>query len=97
MCGITGIVTFSSSHFHFDWISSMNQALEHRGPDDEGIAFFTDNESEPSLFGGPSTPSSVYASPYRYCPDKTFSEFIPEQTKLALGFAQIPRYGNPLK
>ncbi|MEJ2730352.1 MAG: hypothetical protein P8185_17935 [Deltaproteobacteria bacterium] len=67
----------------------MNQALKHRGPDDEGIAFFTDNESEPSLYGGPSTPSSVYASQYRYCPDKAFSDFIPEQTKLALGHRRL--------
>jgi asparagine synthase (glutamine-hydrolysing) len=67
----------------------MNQALEHRGPDDEGIAFFTDNESEPSLYGGPSTPSSVYASQFRYCPDKAFSDFIPQQTKFVLGHRRL--------
>ena len=89
MCGITGIVKFSSSHFHFDSIVSMNQALEHRGPDDEGIAFIPDNKSEPLLFGGPSTPNSVYVSQYKYCPDRAFTNNIPENTKLALGHRRL--------
>ena len=89
MCGITGIVTSGATQFHFDWIISMNQALEHRGPDDEGIALFPDNQSEPSLFGGPSTPGSVYASRYRYCPDKAIANFNPEETKLALGHRRL--------
>lgn len=37
MCGINGIVDFNQLEVSIEKITQMNQVLEHRGPDDEGI------------------------------------------------------------
>jgi asparagine synthase (glutamine-hydrolysing) len=46
MCGITGLIDFSTAHEQLDLHTSvlrMNDSLSHRGPDDHGI--WTDRES----------------------------------------------------
>jgi asparagine synthetase B (glutamine-hydrolysing) len=45
MCGISGIVTFKYSSTPLANINQMTTALRHRGPDDEGFAFFYPGEN----------------------------------------------------
>lgn len=89
MCGIVGIISFDSDDRSFQHITAMNRALAHRGPDDEGIVFFSGSNSDPSIFGGTATLKSVYGSQYKYCPSKPFSNDIPPQTKIALGHRRL--------
>lgn len=47
---------------------AMQQAVRHRGPDDEGIVCFHGWDATPSAHGGPDTPREVYASSLPYAP-----------------------------
>lgn len=63
MCGIVGII--SHSPIAPAVLHTMNVTLRHRGPDDEGYAFFT--ETGPVCLGGLDTPETAYraATPFR--------------------------------
>jgi len=45
MCGITGIISKSNTVSIKDAVFAMNRAIKHRGPDGEGFAFFSENNS----------------------------------------------------
>ncbi len=40
MCGIAGVLDFSGQGVNLDRIERMTRLLSHRGPDDQGLAFF---------------------------------------------------------
>lgn len=51
MCGIAGIISFSSTSFQLpSLLHNMTNAIRHRGPDDEGYAFFAP-EGELQAYG----------------------------------------------
>ncbi|MBC7695752.1 MAG: asparagine synthase (glutamine-hydrolyzing) [Burkholderiales bacterium] len=47
MCGIAGIISKTSKDSHKETLFAMIQAIKHRGPDGEGLAFFSENKSVP--------------------------------------------------
>lgn len=61
MCGICGITLFNKSRPIYRDILSMNNAISHRGPDDEGYAFVT-SDFKPLFFSGASSPDEIRQS-----------------------------------
>jgi len=89
MCGITGIVTFNNSSTPLANIKQMTTALRHRGPDDEGFAFFYPNENSTVLYGGSDTPKNVYGSIFAYTPNQTYSDQMHEDATIAFGHRRL--------
>jgi len=89
MCGITGIISFNGGLDPLDHIHAMTRALRHRGPDDEGYAFFEHANGRTWIYGGRDTPKSVYGSDYPYTPDEPLSERKPGRVRLALGHRRL--------
>ena len=89
MCGISGIVTFNNSSTPLANIKQMTTALRHRGPDDEGFAFFYPNENSTFLYGGNDTPENVYGSDFAYTPNQTYSGQMHEDATVAFGHRRL--------
>ena len=66
MCGLSGIVSYQQNATLVKSISSVLQAIQHRGPDDEGFVFFEGNTPTP-VFGN-DTPLNVKQSNLLYSP-----------------------------
>lgn len=66
MCGISGIISYQQNATLVKSISSVLQAIKHRGPDDEGFVFFDNNTPIP-VFGN-DTPQNVKQSNLLYSP-----------------------------
>ncbi len=67
MCGIAGILSLRTGNPDLkNWLQNMTNILRHRGPDDEGFTFFTNDEIE--CTGGKDTPANVYESRYPFSP-----------------------------
>jgi asparagine synthase (glutamine-hydrolysing) len=66
MCGISGFVDFSQkpNKVKIEWIQSMNNALAHRGPDDEGYVSFNETTLQASSYFGAQTISFSSALPF---------------------------------
>lgn len=80
MCGIAGIISLNGLwKFNLEEVISLSYNLKHRGPDDEGFAFFNspnvNSQDEVLLSGGESTPTDVYNAPLPYSPKKNISHF----------------------
>lgn len=90
MCGISLIYAWDSRS-PLAQISEMGRLIRHRGPDDEGYAFFRINEHKGSLIlGGEDTPQAVYRSSSRYAPKGQFSrEFNVSAFQLAMGHRRL--------
>jgi asparagine synthase (glutamine-hydrolysing) len=43
MCGINGVIRFNED-ISKDELESMNKSIKHRGPDDEGIFVYENND-----------------------------------------------------
>ena len=63
----------------------MIEAMKHRGPDDEGYAFFHRGGDRFWQYGGRATPNNVYASDIAYAPDIPFPGIKNGSASLALG------------
>jgi asparagine synthase (glutamine-hydrolysing) len=73
MCGITGIVSVNIRDQHLPrLIRTMNDTLQHRGPDDEGF-MLAGNENIRSA-GGKDTQPSAWNAPFDYCPTAHIEE-----------------------
>ena len=84
MCGISAVISLHEKDLSF--ISAMNQEIAHRGPDDEGFVFFS-NDGRAHCFGGDATPDEVFASPLAYCPKDKINEAF--RAKVALGHRRL--------
>lgn len=80
MCGISAIY---SPRFGLEagLLRAVQQAVRHRGPDDEGVVCFEGAGWTPLARGGPDTPHAVYASTLPYAP---MHAPVPDGTRLAL-------------
>jgi len=73
MCGICGIVNFSSPEFSTPKVlEKMNNSIAHRGPDDEGFTLFNPQEQHP--YFGSDTPQKVSEADFIFIPKKHISE-----------------------
>lgn len=90
MCGIAGIVSLKDSRkFNPEEIISLSTTLKHRGPDDEGFAFFSQNptgENDILTAGGESTPADVYHTPLPYSPKANISQYVNSDVSYKLSF-----------
>lgn len=88
MCGIAGIFTFNDSKVPLQNIRLMTRAMRHRGPDDEGMAFFK-GTGEAVIYGDENTPTDVYKSDTLYTPQKPFSVAVPDGSFIAFGHTRL--------
>jgi len=88
MCGIAGILSFNNS-VPFQNIKIMTQAMRHRGPDDEGFAFFNSKNHKYNIFGGVDTPINVFKSSLSFTPNNQFGGNLPPDTILAFGHRRL--------
>src|ERR1035437_7057373 len=88
MCGITGIIKLND---HIDdiprHISSMTDAIRHRGPDGEG--FLLMNDSAIISASGKDTPESVINSTSNYSPKIPVEKVSMENIQFALGHRRL--------
>jgi asparagine synthase (glutamine-hydrolysing) len=86
MCGITGIVYHEPSTRIAKSLKLMNDAIAHRGPDDEGFAFFSDSEA--TTAGGKCTPENLWKSGIPYQPAEHIDN-ISRSFKTGLGHRRL--------
>jgi len=85
MCGITGIL--SPSAIKIETLKGMNNAIRHRGPDDEGFVLFdVDNFS---VYGGHDTSQESWQSEVSYTPVKKITECEKIDAIFALGHRRL--------
>jgi asparagine synthase (glutamine-hydrolysing) len=87
MCGIAGI--YSDNPFPPLLIENMTDQIKHRGPDDEGFLLFNSNLGQTNIFGGKSTPSSVFQTKLAYLPEKVLGGTDGHPANLAMGAQTI--------
>lgn len=88
MCGISAIFA-SKESVDLSSIVKMNHVIRHRGPDDEGAAFFLSEWDLPKIFGGDDTPQEVLDASLRYCPREKLSIGKPFIGEAALGHRRL--------
>ncbi len=72
MCGILAVVSFRNPDGLLAHLPQMAKMMRHRGPDDEGYAFFSLDTEPPRLYGGVDTPAAVYRSQLPFQPQGPF-------------------------
>ncbi len=85
MCGIVGIL--SKHHFNSFLIKDMLSTIKHRGPDDEGFIFMSDNKI--IIAGGNDTPDKVWTSNLPYSPKNHINSLENLKFKVALGHRRL--------
>lgn len=86
MCGISGIISYQPNNKSVKNISSVNDEIKHRGPDDEGYVFFEHNTPTPVF--GKDTPNNVKQSNLCYSPKVSIEE-INTNANLVLGHRRL--------
>lgn len=76
MCGISAIFSPKPINGLIGIISSMNDTIRHRGPDDEGMVLFSTDKAT-GIYGGVDTPERVFNSSYPWCPKSNRMESKP--------------------
>ncbi|MCH8332253.1 MAG: asparagine synthetase B, partial [Bacteroidetes bacterium] len=88
MCGIIGIIDLQSkARVDTAEILNMTNSIYHRGPDDEGYFFLTENEFE--IFGGDDTPQEVFNSDHPFSPVAKLQEYSSTTCNLAFGHRRL--------
>jgi asparagine synthase (glutamine-hydrolysing) len=59
MCGIAGIVELKKREIPIALLKDMNDAIKHRGPDDEGYILIDDNTGRFRLYSGGDSPKDI--------------------------------------
>jgi len=91
MCGITGILNTPAP---IRTLQQMTTTLQHRGPDDEGFAFFNYGDSTVQLAGGVDTPDSLQLPLINQLPEQDFSVGLGHRRLSILDLS--PNGHNPL-
>jgi len=86
MCGIAGIITYTSNQQVIDSITPILNEIKHRGPDDEGCVFISDNISV-STYGN-DTPQEVISSQLPYSPKIKTNDYANE-ANIVLGHRRL--------
>ena len=72
MCGIAGIIDFEHRAVEPSLLLAMNQAIAHRGPDDEGYVLIDQARGSFAAYSGESSPSDVGSRVPSLKPDKSY-------------------------
>lgn len=88
MCGIAALVSWGQ-HSDFRAIEAMSRLVRHRGPDDEGLVFFSGASATPVSFGGPDTPIDCFEPGHPYLPAQRYSGGVPSDTIVALAHRRL--------
>ena len=86
MCGIAGVIDIAGKNHLTEHINKMTDLLKHRGPDDEGFAFFDSNDFVTA--GGEDTHDNVWQSRYHFSPAKRVEE-VEGNYSVAFGFRRL--------
>lgn len=87
MCGISGFIAFNE--LNLQEFSQMNNLIRHRGPDDEGFAFFCTTSQTPVLLAGEDTSDDVMSSGYSYSPKLKLSKQDSLHSQVGLGHRRL--------
>jgi asparagine synthase (glutamine-hydrolysing) len=85
MCGISGFVSFGKGNVSV--LKDMTNVIRHRGPDDEGFAFFS--ESLTHLCWGADTPRNVLESKFPFTPQKDIQTTQELEFQVGLGHRRL--------
>lgn len=85
MCGISGLLSITS--VVPDRLVEMNNAIRHRGPDDEGYVLFSRDDFRP--LAGADTPMESMAAEIPWAPRGRIDGGIPAGTRLAFGHRRL--------
>ncbi len=88
MCGIAGLFGIGAGRDLFQRIGAMTQAVAHRGPDDEGYLFFS-QDGKIVACGGSATPDAVFRSALPFAPTRSFPDGLPDGVRAALGHRRL--------
>lgn len=87
MCGIAGIVNLTGKPLDIrNGIVNMSSAIKHRGPDDEGLLFFSGNQITPAFTDNTSLETRQAALPYT---PKTYFKEINENFPAAFAHRRL--------
>ncbi|MCB1135578.1 MAG: asparagine synthase (glutamine-hydrolyzing) [Chlamydiia bacterium] len=85
MCGISALFSRKARPL-LDAMKEMNTLIRHRGPDDEGYAFFQDLSTPAVCAGGIDTPASSFESHLPYAPKR---HAVETPARVALGHRRL--------
>ncbi|ACN98141.1 asparagine synthase [Sulfurihydrogenibium azorense Az-Fu1] len=85
MCGIVGLVC--NENINSTLIRDMANTIKHRGPDDEGFIFLS--EESIVLAGGDDTSDKVWNSNFLYSPKSHINSLEGKKFKVALGHRRL--------
>jgi len=87
MCGISGIVGLKDRReSYLRVLPSMTQALKHRGPDDEGWVFFSQNKI--LKVAGEDAPKEIHELKEKYAPNGSLAD-LDNEFSIALGHRRL--------
>lgn len=89
MCGIFGIMHQKGHEVDIPIVIQALNTIRHRGPDDEGFAFFHQETDDFWQYGGKDTPESVYRVDLNYTPHMPYSGQMHKGVSLALGHRRL--------
>ncbi len=87
MCGISGLLVIDSSEVIAPIVHRMNDRIKHRGPDDEGYVFFSDQKKEVAF--GHDTPLVSRESTRNYAPKTDADQLVNTPFKLGFGHRRL--------
>jgi asparagine synthase (glutamine-hydrolysing) len=88
MCGIIAIVSFNNHRHNMSKMPEMTGMIRHRGPDDEGYAFFGLDADGYMIYYGDDTPGNVITSEFKYSPKERF-KYPGDQYTIALAHRRL--------
>ncbi len=89
MCGIVGMWNLEGNPVDGDFAERMLNAVQHRGPDDEGYLFVDTKGDRWLTTGGQDTPDEVFLSAFPYSPRKPGPRIPTKGFDLALGHRRL--------
>lgn len=89
MCGISALFSKQPSKKIVKSIVDMTSIVRHRGPDDEGFIFFSNDTGKIIATGGLDTPQLAFNSQFNYAPGLLWKELHDVAFDAALGHRRL--------
>ena len=89
MCGLTAYFSLGDEAISIKKFVEINNAIKHRGPDDEGY-YFANNSDDITVAGGKDTPEDVIINKkLHHLPDYVLDNDNPKNYKYAIGHRRL--------